>query len=437
MILKAALIIDKRTEQSVKYKKTLENDGITVFIAADSARALEIMNKFEPDLILISDSMDFNIKKEIKQIRILTYNTRPVIIALSKSSHIQDKIDILDAGADDFLSEPINSLEFKARITAHIRRNFENSLSDRTMLFDSKISYKMIKRTINSSAQWAVMLIDINNLENYRNIYGALASDKLLQACSALIRAAADADDYIGHLSNENFIFITKNEKAEKAAAYIINAFETAVSKFYSRRDSERGFVFMHGDDAAENKKRLAEINIGIITNEYTKYTDIKQVMNSLFYAHKLSKNREGSNYAVERPQIAAKNAVSDIETNNRILIMEPDDALSVLLEVSAGLMGFKAQILESYDEIYEAAKCFNPFLIILDAGSTDNMRGIETCRKLKFETPDFKPYIIFTTILHDKELVLNAGADLYLPKPYELSVITAWIKKFNEDFNS
>ena len=159
--------------------------------------------------------------------------------------------------------------------------------------------------------------------------------------------------------------------------------------------------------------------------------------MNSLFYANKLSKNREGSNYAVERPQIAAENAVSDIETNNRILIMEPDEALSVLLEVSAGLMGFKAQILENYDEIYEAAKCFNPFLIILDAGNTDNMQGIETCRKLKFETPDFKPYIIFTTILHDKELVLNAGADLYLPKPYELSVITAWIKKFNEDFNS
>ena len=37
---------------------------------------------------------------------------------------------------------------------------------------------------------------------------------------------------------------------------------------------------------------------------------------------------------------------------------------------------------------------------------------------------------------IHDKELVLNAGADLYLPKPYELSVLFGWIKKFNDNYN-
>ena len=162
MLVKVVLIIDKRKEQSVKYKKILENSGISVFIASDFAQGLNTINSFEPDLILISDSIDFDIKKAFEQIRVLTYNTRPALIALSKSNHIQDKIDILDSGADDFLSEPINNEEFKARISAHLRRNLENSFSEKTQLFDSTISHKMIKRVLNSETQWEIKNYMVN-----------------------------------------------------------------------------------------------------------------------------------------------------------------------------------------------------------------------------------------------------------------------------------
>ncbi|MBE7704645.1 MAG: response regulator transcription factor [Cyanobacteria bacterium SIG29] len=174
MLVKVVLIIDKRIEQSTKYKKILENSDLTVFVASDFSNALNYMNSFEPDLILISDSLDFDVKKAIEQIRVLTYNNRPAIVALSKSNHIQDKIEILDSGADDFLSEPMNNEEFKARIFAHLRRNYENSLSEKTMLFNSKISYRMIKRVLNSQDEWAIMLVDIDNLEFYKEIYGEL-----------------------------------------------------------------------------------------------------------------------------------------------------------------------------------------------------------------------------------------------------------------------
>ena len=100
MLVKVVLIIDKRIEQSTKYKKILENTDVTVFTAQDFSLAFKIINDFEPDLILISDSLDSDIKKAIEQIRVLTYNSRPAIIVLSKSNHIQDKIDILDSGAD-------------------------------------------------------------------------------------------------------------------------------------------------------------------------------------------------------------------------------------------------------------------------------------------------------------------------------------------------
>ena len=436
MLAKAVLIIDKRVEQSTRYKKILENSDITVFTSADFASSLKIINDFEPDLILISDSIDFDIKKAIEQIRVLTYNIRPAIIALSKSNHIQDKIELLDLGADDFLSEPINTEEFKARINAHLRRSLENNFVENTMLFDSKVSHKMIKRELNSAQEWAIMLIDIDNLEFYKEIYGELAADKLLQTYSAIIKSSLEKGDYIGQFGKDDFIVITNPEKAEKIANYLVYAFETVVSKFYSKSDAKRGFMFMHGDEEAEDKVNLVSTSIGVITNQYKKYSDIKQIISSLISTHKLAKYKTGSAYVVERPKISADNAVEEKEKNNNILIAEPDEALSILLEATARLQGYNVKVVNEFDEIYDAITQYNPAVIILDAGNSETLKGLEVCRKLKFELQNIKSNIIFTTTLHDKEMVLNAGADLYLPKPYELSVIFGWIKKFNDNYN-
>ncbi len=436
MYLKVVLIIDKRIEQSTKYKKILENTDITVFVASEFSSALKYMNDYEPDLILISDSMDFDIKKIIGQIRVLTYNIRPAIVALSKSDHIQDRIDILDSGADDFLSEPINNEEFKARINAHIRRSFESDFSEKTMLFDSKISYKIIKRILNDKQEWSIMLIDIDNLEFYKEIYGELAADKLLQTYSAIIKSAIDTNDYIGQLSKDDFIVITDNEKAEKIANYLVYAFDTVVSKFYSESDAKRGFMFMHGDDLAEDKVNLVTTSIGVISNKYRKYNDLRQVIGSLISTHKLAKYKTGSNYVIERPEISAENAIEKKEINNKILIAEPDEALSILLEATARLQGYNVKAVYEYDEIISAIQEYNPSIVILDAGNTETLEGLEICRKLKYDSVNLNINIIFTTTLHNKEMVLNAGADLYLPKPYELSVMFGWIKKFNENFN-
>ena len=386
MFEKVVLIVDKRKEQSTKYKKNLENTDITVFIASDLAQSFKLMNEFEPDLILLSDSLDFDVKKTIEQIRVLTYNTRPTIIALSKSNHIQDKIDVLDSGADDFLSEPINTEEFKARILAHLRRNFENNFSEKTMLFDSKISYKIIRRLLNGSKEWSILLIDIDNFDFYKEIYGELASDKLLQTYSAIIKSVVDSNDYVGQLGKDDFIIITDSEKSEKIANYLVYAFDTVVSKFYSESDAKRGFMFMSGDDSAEDKVSLVSTSIGVISNQYKKYVDLKQVVSSLISTHKLAKYKTGSAYVVERPKISADNAVEQKVENKNILIVEPDEALSILLEATARLQGYNVRVVNEFDDIFFAINDFSPSVIVLDAGNSETLKGLEICKELKFK---------------------------------------------------
>ena len=55
---------------------------------------------------------------------------------------------------------------------------------------------------------------------------------------------------------------------------------------------------------------------------------------------------------------------------------------------------------------------------------------GIELCKKIRQNSDFDKTKLIVTSILHDKELILTAGADLYIPKPYEISNLIKWVEK-------
>lgn len=86
--------------------------------------------------------------------------------------------------------------------------------------------------------------------------------------------------------------------------------------------------------------------------------------------------------------------------------------------------------------EVVEDYKTNIPAVIILDAGDIDTQKGLETCRSLKSDENFADTKLIVTSIFHDKETVLNCGADLYLPKPYELTHLVRWVETFVKEFN-
>ena len=116
------LIISNRKEQLIKYKKLIESLNQEAIYTKDLSCALGILQKQEIEFIIISDTIKENLADFIKKIRILTYNSRPIIIAISKSSDLEDKITTLQNGADDFLGEEISKTEFQTRFSAHLRR---------------------------------------------------------------------------------------------------------------------------------------------------------------------------------------------------------------------------------------------------------------------------------------------------------------------------
>lgn len=437
MLSKLVLILDSRKELPAKYKKLIESCSVSVLIESSLEKGLSILTEFEPDAILVSDSLNLPVPDAVKKLRMLAYPSRPCIIALSKSSEMQDKLDVLDAGADDFLSEPIESEEFKARINAHLRRYFENLANDITGLPETKSTLKVLKRVLASGQKWAAMLVKINNFQAYKEIYGDLASDKMLQTYTAIMNSALDENDYIGGLSDAEFLILTNPLKAEHIASFLVYAFDAIVDKFYNEEDAKQGYIILQGDDNAGKRINLVSTSIGIISGEYQKYDSVNSAITSLIATCKLANMGNNSSYIVERAKLSAENAIFNREYNNKILIIEPDEALNFLLKTTGEMQGYEVASVMDYDSAIHMIKTFDPALIILDAGDAETLKGLDLCCKIKKDdkTKDIK--VVLSTIVHDKKMILNTGADLYLPKPYELLSIFNWIERLIKDFNN
>ena len=429
----AVLIIDKRKEQSLKNRRILEAVDIDVFNAVSVEEAVQILPDIEPDMVILSDTASVDTEFSIKEIRKNFKNIRPVIIVLSKSSHSDDRIKVLNSGADDFISEPINQNEFTARIQAHLRRHFETETDETTGLLNQRIAFKYFKRVIHSQKTWAAMLIGINNFASYKEIYGELASDKMKQTFGAIAKSAL-GEDFIGITADGEFLAITTPLKAETIAQGLVNGFNAAAKKFYSEADADNGYITLFGDDTPERKINLVSISIGIISNEYRKITGLKQALHSLITVKNIAEQTKISSYVYDRPKIAAENSVEIKDYNAKVLIFEPDYALSFLLETGAKMRGFDVMTINREDEIDEE---FIPAVIILDAGLSDELKGLEICRNFKNDTRFKNSNIIMTSVVHDKESVLNSGADLYLPKPYEIAFLFEWVERLMKKYNS
>ena len=329
------------------------------------------------------------------------------------------------SGADDFISEPVNPEEFVMRIKAHLRREYESNLDIKKSLPNRNYSMRALKRMISAKDARAALLISIDNFLNYKENYTELASDKLIQTYWAIIKSTIEEEDFFGEIKENEFLVITDRDKAEAVANYLIYAFETVSSKFYSIEDNKRGYMMMKGDSQAGRRSNFVHTTIGVITGEFLQYKDSSQLFNALVQIHKLAKMPSKSNYLIERPQLVGETAV-DFGVNNRVLISEKDEALTILLKTILDLQGYDVMVMPETEQIFSVNE--PPALIILDAGEIETLEGIAHCKNIKNDVRFAGSKIILTSILHDKEMVLNCGADLYLPKPYELSTLIKWV---------
>ena len=421
-MLSTVLIIDKRKELSTKYKKSIDESQIESVIARTLKEAFVQIQTLEPDMIIISDSIEEELSSFCQKVRALTYNTRPIIIALSKSAEAEDRIKVLENGADDFISEPVNIDEFKTRIKAHLRRDVESNLDNKTLLPNQKYVRKALKRVLSSENQ-AVLMASIENLEVYKSAYTEVASDKLVQTFLAIIKSALDENDFVGQYDEKSFIIVTNKYNAEQLASFLTFAFDTVVPKFYSEADAKRGYMLMKGERYAGMRSNFVSIIVGGIIEGFGLISSVDALIERLMETKNVAKVPSGSNYVIERTRLTASDSVIEGLVNKNVYICESDESLKYLLRTALELQGYDVQEEIDFDSVMQ------PSIMVIDSG--EEMSKLDILRRIKKAQNFVNTKVIVTSTVHDKTAILDSGADLYLPKPYEISDLIRWVEYF------
>ncbi|BDH46665.1 DNA-binding response regulator [Salmonella enterica subsp. enterica serovar Choleraesuis] len=144
------LIVEDETAIRRFVRSALEGEGMRVYEAETLQRGLTDAATRKPDLIILDLGLpDGDGLTLIRDLR--SWSSVPVVV-LSARSEEQEKINALDAGADDYLSKPFGIGELLARVRATLRRHHAAPQNAQSYQFGD-ISLDIVGRTVTRNGQ--------------------------------------------------------------------------------------------------------------------------------------------------------------------------------------------------------------------------------------------------------------------------------------------
>ncbi len=115
------LIVEDDPNVRAALQRALSYEGYDVAVAEDGGRGLEAVSENPPDVIVLDVMMPFVDGLEMCR-RLRARGDETPILMLTALGEVSDRVDGLDAGADDYLVKPFALEELLARIRSLLRR---------------------------------------------------------------------------------------------------------------------------------------------------------------------------------------------------------------------------------------------------------------------------------------------------------------------------
>lgn len=209
-------------------QRTLEKYGYEVVTATNGLQAaLDLCSPRGPRLALIDWMMpDLDGPGVCRAVRSRSDNAYVYILLLTSRQSIEDVVNGLEAGADDYLTKPCHAAELKARLhTGHRLLQLEDKLVEAREEMRFKATHDALtslwnrggilslmnselSRSIRNGTPTSLLLCDIDHFKRINDTYGHPVGDEILQQVSLFLRELVRPEDSVGRFGGEEFLIV-------------------------------------------------------------------------------------------------------------------------------------------------------------------------------------------------------------------------------------
>jgi DNA-binding response OmpR family regulator len=115
------LVVEDSRPMQRTLQRLFESDGLQVRIAADGVAGLESFQKEQPSVVVLDLKLPRLPGKELCRAFKARAASVPVVV-LSANADVEDKVLLLELGADDYVTKPFSPKELLARVRRAMRR---------------------------------------------------------------------------------------------------------------------------------------------------------------------------------------------------------------------------------------------------------------------------------------------------------------------------
>jgi diguanylate cyclase (GGDEF)-like protein len=194
------LVVDDELLNRDALQRRLERVGYRVLTADSGPSALALAAAQHIDLVLLDVMMPvmdgLETLRQLRQSR--SVSELPIIMATAKDSP-EDVVAALDAGANDYITKPIDFAVAQARIRTQLTARRADPLTGlpNRLLFMERLNEQIARSHADATFEFAVFFLDLDRFKIINDSLGHAAGDELLTGISRRLERSLRSTDMV------------------------------------------------------------------------------------------------------------------------------------------------------------------------------------------------------------------------------------------------
>lgn len=216
----AVLLVDDEPDIRRVVAAKLQAAGFAVETASDGPEACRKMAESPPHIVLLDVMMPGMSGLEVcRWVRSQPAVQHAYIIFLTAKSQVNDRVNGLDAGGDDYVVKPFDLNELLARVRAGERRSLkvralrEQAVRDPlTELYGKQVFWAFLEKEFHRARRYgyalAVVVVDMDNLKAINDDHGHMAGDAAIRAVGRVMQSSRRGSDVAVRFGGDEFVLL-------------------------------------------------------------------------------------------------------------------------------------------------------------------------------------------------------------------------------------